>query len=112
SGVRYLSHTAGGSTTWESLSNTGKRLATMLSPRDRGIGGERGLDFVLGGPPVRTFDLSAPFADEMPRGRDVIQPSRVGAEELGLISDRKVVFLHRLHGPPGVVAIMVIDVRR
>src|SRR5262249_33186324 len=57
------------------------------------------------------LDFTDPLPDDR-RGRlDVVQAASVGPQELGLVSDGQSALLHRLDGPPGIIAVVVIDVR-
>src|SRR5437762_6637119 len=120
---------------WLSLSNTTKSLLAMRSSsvrdaprmtgptqaaraapnsirRHRRFGAQRRANFLFGRPPARTFDLGDAVTDDRGRRLHLVEPTGVGAEELGLVLLRQPVLLHRLDRPPGVVAIVVIDVGR
>src|ERR1700758_2392231 len=83
-----------------------------LISRDRGLRAQRGAHFLLGWPPVRALDLGDSLSDDVGRGLHLVESPCVGAEELGLILLRQPVFLHGLDRAPGVVAVMVVDIRR
>src|SRR5277367_5035558 len=85
-------------------------LRGLLPDCDRSIGRERCLHLVFSRPPVGPIDLGDAIADDLLRWIDLVEAPRIAAEELSLIGNRQVEFLHRLHRPPSVVAVMVIDV--
>src|SRR5215510_16597781 len=85
--------------------------ARRLPAGDRGLRLEGRLDLLIRRPPVRPLDFTDPLPDDR-RGRlDVVQAASVGPQELGLVSDGQSALLHRLDGPPGIIAVVVIDVR-
>src|SRR5204862_4528304 len=82
------------------------------APADRRLRTQRRAHFLLGWPPVRTFDLGNAIADDVGRRLDLVEASRIGAEEFRLILLWQPVLLHCLDGPPGVIAVVMVDIGR
>src|SRR4249920_3060414 len=78
---RYFSHSAGGSTTCESPSNTAKSFVVILaalrilalSPGDRRVRPQGGADFLVGRPPIGALDLADALADDRAGRRHVVE---------------------------------------
>src|SRR5438132_13999170 len=85
--------------------------ALGLPTGDGGLRLEGGLDLLSRRPPIRPLDCTDALPDDR-RGRlDVVQAASVGPQELGLVGDGQSALLHRLNGPPGIIAVVVIDIR-
>src|SRR2546429_6161203 len=85
--------------------------ALGLATGDGGFWPEGRFDLLLSGPPVRPLDCTDPLPDDR-RGRlDVVQAAGVSPQERGLVGDGQPALLHRLDGPPGIIAVVVIDIR-
>src|SRR5207253_4625989 len=85
--------------------------ARRLAAGDGGLRLEGCLDLLVRRPPVGPLDFTDALPDDR-RGRlDVVQAAGVGPQELGLVGDGQPALLHRLNGPPGIIAVVVIDVR-
>src|SRR5438477_7477996 len=82
------------------------------APADRRLRTQRRAHFLLGWPPVRTFDLGNAIADDVGRRLDLVEAPRIGAEEFRLILLREPVLLHCLDGPPGIIAVVMVDIGR
>src|SRR5216683_7250801 len=85
--------------------------ALGLATGDGGFWPEGRRDLLLGGPPVRPLDFTDALPDDRRGWRDVVQATGVGPQELDLVGDGQPALLHRLDGPPGVIAVVVIDIR-
>src|SRR5207249_9298969 len=70
------------------------------------------LDLLLRGPPVWPLDLGHALADELFGRLDVVETAGVVPEELGLVGLAQLALPHRLDGPPRVVPVVVVDIRR
>src|SRR6266567_6252641 len=85
--------------------------AHRLPTGDGGLRLEGRLDLLSRRPPVRPLDFTDALPDDR-RGRlDVVQAASVGPQERGLVGDGQSALLHRLDGPPGIIAVVVIDIR-
>src|SRR5882672_5780050 len=85
--------------------------ALRLPAGDGGLWPEGRLDLLLSGPPVGPLDFTDPLPDDRLGRLDVVQAAGVGPQELGLVGNGQPALLHRLDGPPGIIAVVVIDVR-
>src|SRR6266481_1406469 len=85
--------------------------ALGLPTGDGGFWPEGRRDLLLGGPPVRPLDFTDALPDDRRGWRDVVQATGVGPQELDLVGDGQPALLHRLDGPPGVIAVVVINIR-